>query len=131
MGHPYAKLIAAYALDAKEIDKPWERWEYRYFKGGGWHPCLRSPSWEDDEYVYRSKPRTININGHEVQEPLREELKCGDMYHVPSIYGSGAYPYIWQGSDSDFTRLHRGLCHDTKDAAITHAMALISFTAKK
>ena len=36
--HKHAELIAQYAQDASETDKPWERWEYKCVEGI-WSPC--------------------------------------------------------------------------------------------
>lgn len=78
MGHIHAAVMAEYAKDALETDKPWERWEF---------------SCDDQEYVsldthpswlkytkYRRKPKVILINGYEVPEPCRTPLKYGEAY---------------------------------------------------
>jgi hypothetical protein len=65
--HKHAALMLQYAQDAAETETPWERWEWR--RGHGWIDMTGSPLWVN-EYEYRRKPRTININGLEVPEPM-------------------------------------------------------------
>lgn len=52
-GHPHAALMAEYAKDAAETDKPWERWEMS--AGGRWYHMSDCPRWETD-MQYRRKP---------------------------------------------------------------------------
>lgn len=132
--HVHAELMMQYAQDAIETDKPWERWQSRsQFNSseGLWRDCRTNPAWcEGTEY--RRKPRTININGYEVPEPVREPLKVGNSYYRPIItrYESGVLHCKWYGSKFDQYALKTGLVHLTKEAAEIHARALLSFTAK-
>jgi len=79
---------------------------------------------------YRIKPKTININGFEVPEPLREAPDHGSGYYVastsggPNIRGST----FWVNDTADQNWLNLGLCHSTKEAAQIHLDALLSFT---
>jgi len=78
---------------------------------------------------FRIAPKTININGHEVPEPCREKLKYGTEYFYPNIGYSMSYPSdTWVDHPIDYARSINGLVHLTKEAAIKHAEALISFT---
>ncbi len=122
--------MLAYAQDAMESEKPWERWEYYCFIKGKWVPIHKSPLW-DDGTEYRRKPRTININGFEVPEPVREPLEYRQDYYMPSIaFDPGTDHHTWRGDKYDDEWLARGLIHLTKEAAETHAKALLSFTQK-
>lgn len=107
--HKHAELMMQYAQDALETDKPWERWEVKTCEQGGWYtPTSQVPFNEWNEY--RRKPKTINVNGHEAPE-----------------YDD----YIWEDTSLDTEAMKRGLIHLTKEAAIAHAKALLSFTEKK
>ena len=54
--HKHAELMALYAQDAAETDKPGLRWEFRE-AGGRWFCCIKSPEWRLD-HDYRRKPKT-------------------------------------------------------------------------
>ena len=55
--HKHAELMKLYAEDARETDKPWERWQFRYAGLQGWHPCDCAMYWHDT-WEYRRKPKT-------------------------------------------------------------------------
>ena len=77
------------------------------------------------------KPGFININGHMVPEPEREELLNGEPYYVADMSKpSSPWDMIWYGNDRDYDRLDAGAIHTTKEAAELHAKALLSFTKK-
>ena len=129
MGHVHAELMMEYAKDALETDKPWERWEY-FNAYDRWVPLPATPTWYED-VAYRRKPRTININGHEVPEPVRGPLKDGEDYYFPDLFEAEmSISTYWNGDNSDYRLLKHGLIHITKDAAVAHAEALLSFTQK-
>ena len=80
---------------------------------------------------YRVKPKTININGYEVLEPVRTKLNDGDTYYIPDIFSCDFYTADWwSDTDQDLKFLNLGLIHLTKEAAVQHAKSLLSFTAK-
>lgn len=125
----HAELIAEYAKDWAETDKPWERWEYRHCKSKVWSALECHTCWLSD-HEYRRKPRTISINGYEVPEPLREIPEdAGHVYEVIFITGvSTVIPY----STANFENaLRNGLVHATRDAALQHVEALRSFTKQQ
>lgn len=133
MGHVHAELMAMYAEDAKETDRPWERWEFRNKDSSNWIPIDGThPIWTY-RAEYRRKPRTIMINGHEVPEPLRLMPKDGDDYFIAETdYDLDPdTPYEWESDEVDIYRFNAGLIHATKEAAIAHAKALLSFTEIK
>jgi hypothetical protein len=131
MKHKHAKNMLAYAQDAMETDKPWERWEYLATEcNQKWQQCEMHPSWITRN-EYRRKPRTININGFEVPEPVREPLGIDVHYYIPYLGGpSLAVDTVWWNDDCDTNRLKSGIVHLTKEAAMIHAKALLSFTQK-
>jgi len=53
--HVHAKLMAEYAKDALETEKPWGRWQFN--SSGVWCGCESHPSWSNF-YEYRRKPKT-------------------------------------------------------------------------
>lgn len=53
--HPHAELMALYAKDAAETDKPWERWEWFNVPANSWVLCKRNPAWMKGQ-KYRRKP---------------------------------------------------------------------------
>ena len=55
--HPHAELMAQYAQDALETDKPWERWQLRNSVAEHWEDCEGDPRWLNS-FVYRRKPET-------------------------------------------------------------------------
>ena len=92
-----------------------------------WGAIDEIPSYEDASIV----PRTININGHEVPEPLRVAPKEGTPVFIPAFDEDlfSEYTYLHAGISYDF--LKHGVLHLTKEAAIAHANALLSFTKKE
>lgn len=74
---------------------------------------------------------TIEINGHKVPKPETEAPEFGTKFYAPILTGAG---YItsctWDDGIFGTCVLRRGLVHLTKEAAIKHAEALLSFTEK-
>jgi len=124
--HKHAELMLQYAQDAAETETPWERWQFKWKE---WEDCEFCPEW-NNEFEYRRKPRTININGIEVPEPMREVPKDGTKYYMP-MCDREVDCSVWQNSMSDNRWLSWGVCHLTREAAELHAKALLSFTKKQ
>ena len=80
---------------------------------------------------WKIKPKTININGFEVPEPVREPLSIGDEYFTPTVLGDKACQINWRNDGNCMKRLKNGLVHLTKEAATLHSKALLSFTEKQ
>lgn len=57
-GHKHAALMAEYAKDAAETDKPWERWEWYGQISNKWRACNSHPTW-DENSQFRRKPRPL------------------------------------------------------------------------
>ena len=106
--------------------------------GGDWDCMDRFPmsdpviSFDFDDYDYRIKPRTIMIGDIEVPEPMLVAPKKGDYYYLVSLLDEDvAAVQAYDEMHCEEMWLRRGLCHHTKEAAITHARALIALTSKK
>ena len=128
MKHIHAELMLQYAQDAMETDKPWERWEVRHFTDGEWKTMTFPVGWEP-EFSYRRKRKLIDINGYEVPEPVRDKLTPGTIYYILDLgYDRLFIECEWLDYAIDNKRLNKGLIHLTKEAAINHAEALLSFT---
>ena len=120
-----------YAQDALETDKPWERWEFKRNLKGEWLSLSGNPAW-DNKWEYRRKPKTININGFEVPEPMRESPEIGTTYYyVDFSLKNHVDDFMWDGGDFDMALLKSGALHLTQEAAEIHAKALLSFTEQK
>jgi hypothetical protein len=127
--HIHSELMMEYAKDAMETDKPWLRWEFRSQEDDWKSFAVPGPSW-NEESEYRRKVKMININGHEVPEPYRGEMKFNQPYCVPWI-GSKANHYdtkLWGHYLYDNEVMSLGLVHLNPEAAIIHSLALLSFT---
>ncbi len=124
MKHPLAEILEAIARgEAVECRRsPRHIW---FEPGCPFGMILQFPTPD----LWRIKPRTININGHEVPEPLREApAKCAQLW-VPSLNTScPCAVIIWTGQSMHVDLLEAGLVHLTREAAEAHARALLSFT---
>src|SRR5690625_2503124 len=114
--------------ELKEIKLAWANDEtVQYYVGGVW------ATWESKSHLslqvssrWRVEPKTININGHEVPEPLRE-LKRGQQYYVTDLSHKDLSPQIfWSDHGLERLWLERGLCHSTKEASIAHEIGRAS-----
>lgn len=71
-------------------------------------------------------PRTIMVNGREVPEPIRQEpARYTRYFSVDLTEKDMFFQADWDGDDFDTRMLQRGLIHLTKEAAITHAKAML------
>lgn len=127
MACKHAALAAIYAKQMAEMDEPWKLWQWQD-EMGNWNKVAGHPSWLDS-WEYRQIPKTININGIEVPEPMREKPEYHTTFwHIDSGKDNGVMENIWTDSFYDNRRLARGQCHLTRDNCIIHAKALFSFT---
>ena len=130
-GHIHAELMAQYAEDARETETPWERWEITTADSRPWKTMREHPMWYPDN-KYRRKPRTITINGREVPEPMRDVPEFGQECYIVAMENQPPFEWVtWDNGEFDRRWLSRGLVHSTKEAAIAHAEALLSFTEAK
>ena len=122
MGHIHADLMAQYAEDAKQHDKPWKLWQYN--DGDTWIGCSTNPSWFSDHF-YRRKPQSIMIGDIEVPEPCKVELEYRQEYYIPLLTTAGASLRTWNGNKHDIYVLKSNLVHLDFQSAEIHAKALI------
>lgn len=123
--HKHAENMKLFAHDAMATDKPWLRWQI--FRDNSWVDMNDNPGW--NPYMsYRRKPRTININGFEVPEPLRVAPENMTEYYLADT-SRGYGKLVWRGQPVDMEWLAAGICHLTAEAAELHTRALLSFTA--
>ena len=158
MKHRHAELMKIYAEDAMETEKPWERWQImcisintrvadiwtatfhdpfdkkpfkcRTDNNIEWRDLIEPPTWNPVN-EYRRKPRTVNINGFDVPEPVRSPLENGTIYYISYISAPDdalAWECKWRSDKYDFNYLKKGIVHLVEEAAIKHAEALLSFT---
>lgn len=79
--------------------------------------------------TYRIKPKTIRIGEYDVPEPLREMPALYTDYYIACITTSGLYGVAtWVCDAQDIEWFNLGVVHNTKDAAVLHAKALLSLT---
>ena len=78
---------------------------------------------------YTPPANTININGYEVPEPVREPLAMGELHYIADItYAGKPQRHSWEDDVFDHHALKNGLIHLTKKAVKKHNKALKSFT---
>jgi len=126
MKHKHAELMMKYAMDAMETVQPWKRWEFKFEGEDDWNGLEEPAVWRND-CEYRRKPRTVNINGFEVPEPVRTPLENGTIYYATYLFSLDESVHtIWSGDSFDIKCLEKGLIHLTEEAAIKHADALLA-----
>lgn len=127
----HAELMIIYAKQAAEMDEPWK------FCGSG---DRQKVDGIDLAVISHSRiigntakiPKTININGHEVPDPMREKPKCDSYYWcIDPDRKNGVSKHVWEDDSADNCRLSKGLCHLTSENCIAHARALFSFSEIK
>lgn len=64
--HTHAALMAEYAKDALETDKPWERWEWRLNADRCWCKCSESPNWQALHQYRRKRIPLCQVEGRDV-----------------------------------------------------------------
>jgi hypothetical protein len=77
---------------------------------------------------WKIKPRTININGYEVPEPMRVKPEEGEVYYVVCLPDISVTNYTFYNGHPETRWLSQGLLHKTREAAELHLEALLSFT---
>ncbi|QHJ72857.1 hypothetical protein [Proteus phage 2207-N35] len=124
MKHVHADLMMKYAEIAQRDSKPWT-----YFQVScdsvEWVDCLQELQFLS-KLNYRLKPRTININGFEVPEPLRSIPPCDTEYFLIDFLTVNEF--TWTNDDDEHHWLKAGLIHLTRENAEKHLEALLSFT---
>ncbi|HCU0871584.1 hypothetical protein [Morganella morganii] len=118
----------AKAAEIAKTDKEWwKHFEIKTLHFYAWSEMCNEVFFDNDEY--RLKPRYIDINGHQVPEPVREPLEDDQEYWIADIRYAVSV-FNWENNDADNRWLERGIIHLTKEAAEAHSAALLSFTQK-
>ncbi len=89
--------------------------------------------WVDDNITlldWKLEPETININGHKVPKPITDKTQIiGNVYYVVATTQEHLHYAIGTHSTGALDEwIKRGIVHSTKENAIAHAKALLSFT---
>ena len=121
--HKHAHLMAQYAQDALETDRPWDRWQISA-SGNKWGPLFEHPRWVSD-WGYRRKPRTMTYT-ITIPEPLRKAPAMGSWYWLAETASDDFTSRVeWSGDSTDSRWLKLGLCFATKEDAIAAAKAML------
>jgi len=89
-GHPHAELMALYAQDAAEIDRPWERWERRgRHYTDTWYQLTGHPEWRAGT-EYRRNPRVLNSFSDACKAIAESGTTFEQALHNPVLMGDGA-----------------------------------------
>lgn len=84
MKHPHAELMAQYAQDAMETDKPWERWQCHWGQRTGWDDVEDNPSWcKSTQYRRKPKPYEPTL----LDQALELEIEAAKL-RLQSIIGN-------------------------------------------
>ena len=85
--HIHAKSMEMYAQDARETDKPWERWEY-LVKGNDvvWHTHFYHPKW-NEEVKYRRKPQKVEVCGMVFDDIVLNKQDAPETVYRVSVNG--------------------------------------------
>ena len=128
--HPHFDLMMKYVEIAQTTDKPWEAFQVKGFVDE-WVDVSANIIFNEN-LQYRLKPeppKTIRIGEYDVPEPVREPLEDDKEYWGVDLSATElAWKYTWHNALFCNLRLRRGLIHLTKEAAVIHAKALLSFT---
>ena len=111
--------------------EPWKHFEKRIPGLNTWSELATNDWFTQEGWIYRWKPKTININGFEVPEPVKEPLEVMQDYYSPMFPTGNVASLVWVGNRIDMDFFNAGMIHLTKEAAIQHAKALLSFTEVK
>lgn len=109
---------------SSRMDVPWQNFiEY--------HRNVQLYLIDDPDFAsaseYRLKPRTITVNGREVQAGEETAPVNDQTYWIPMLSSDTLITEIkWDGDRFDKRDLRRGLVHLTKEAAIAHARAMLN-----
>lgn len=98
-----------------------EEIEVRLGTSGDWHS--KDNSGFSTHMDYRIKPKTITVNGIKVPAPLTT-LEGLDTFYLAVPSNMDFYVSFATSFNYNKDWLERGLCHKTKEAAITHAKAM-------
>jgi hypothetical protein len=101
-----------------------------YFEDGKWKSGNIDPFYRVfNGNKLRLKPRTMNINGHDVPWPMTVAPAVGTRVYAASVLDSGktSISYEWDGGDLDMQWLKTRILHLTEANARLHIKAILSF----
>lgn len=79
----------------------------------------------------RMKPRTIKVNGFEIEAGESGDLATNQVYYMPAIDRRDCLDeVVWCHDSDDAMCLKRGLVHLTEGNAIAHAKAMLGIDPK-
>lgn len=123
----YTALAQGYSIQARHHTDDENDWLDQWNWGAG---CMSAFVNKGDGWFFRVMPRTIQINGIEVPEPLRLALPPGTVHWMAVISIAGQKALKVDSGEKWFQCwLERGLLHATEEAAIKHAEALLACSA--
>ena len=119
MAHKHAALMALYAQDAMETDKPWERWESKTSEVLGWADMLHHPAWiTATSYRRKQKMLSVTLADGEVvswPEPYTGTLLLGNSYW--SLGLTEVRHHTWSNSHIEQLVKEQGLIYLVKEDA--------------
>lgn len=119
-GHVHAELMAQYAEDAKETDRPWERWQVELIAHvSGYITCECHPSWQPEQ-VYRRKPPQVQVAGEVFDDVVLDLKKAPDEVFVVLSKDK----LVTSHRQSAYSSYAHGLVHTTYEGALRHLEAL-------
>lgn len=90
--------------------------------GTKWGSWIHNP----EAWRVRRKQRTHVFNGFTVPAPMDKEPDDGCVYFLPDLNSSVYFmEYRWFGTGFDLLCFGRGLCFETRVAAISNAKAML------
>jgi hypothetical protein len=106
-----------------------EDFECEVFTQGAWEKTDRPFSCVAIGLKLRFKPRTMNINGHDVPWPMTVAPAVGTKIYAASLLDSSKTSISdeWGGGDLDKRWLEARILHLTEANARLHIKALLSF----
>lgn len=124
-GHVHAELMAQYAQDALETDRPWERWQSRSKAserpGLAWRTLYGHPKWQDSR-DYRRKPTQVRVAGEVFDDVIfsrdnapKEVFVVRPIIQDVTVMLKGAPTTGYWAS---------GMIHTTYEGALRHLEAL-------
>lgn len=93
---------------------------------GNWYNVFGAFISPNKYRVKPEEPKTTKVNGFDVPEPTREAPAVGAYYYVGyTTDPCWCCKYTWDGCAFDYFVLHRGAVHNTEEAAVAHAKAML------
>lgn len=126
MKHPHAELMAQYANDALETDKPYLLWQVKKNGKGNWVNLTQHPTWSIND-LYRTKKIVWDIYcfTQPVTRKEAQRFKAGLVYFAVDLNKiARVSSHVWSGSESDFNRVDRNIVHLIRGSAYNHAVVL-------